>query len=142
MAFQLEESRASTSSATLAYSSIALGEPIHGRTADKIYMADLLGQLFAYTEVFDMATQPELINLQKSVVVVEGVARSLDPSLNLWTAAGPIAREWIEANQGAEAEDAMHIASVTDSAVQSLFPAVLAAQLSCKSSTAALVRLN
>jgi ubiquinone biosynthesis protein len=78
----------------------AIGEPIHGRTADEISMADLLGQLFAYTEVFDMATRPELILLQKTMVVVEGVARSLDPELNLWTAAEPIAREWIEANLG------------------------------------------
>ncbi len=79
----------------------AIGEPIHGRTADEISMADLLGQLFAYTEVFDMETRPELINLQKTMVVVEGVARSLDPTLNLWTAAEPIAREWIESNLGA-----------------------------------------
>ena len=43
-------------------------------------MADLLGQLFAYTEVFDMETRPELILLQKTMVVVEGVARGLDPS--------------------------------------------------------------
>ncbi len=78
----------------------AIGEPIHGRTADEISMADLLGQLFAYTEVFDMETRPELILLQKSMVIVEGVARSLDPSLNVWTAAEPIAREWIEANLG------------------------------------------
>jgi ubiquinone biosynthesis protein len=79
----------------------AIGEPIHGRTAGEISMADLLGQLFAYTEVFDMETRPELINLQKTMVVVEGVARSLDPGLNIWTAAEPIAREWIETNLGA-----------------------------------------
>ena len=57
----------------------AIGEPIHGRTAEEISMADLLGQLFAYTEVFDMQTRPELLLLQKTMVVVEGVARSLDP---------------------------------------------------------------
>lgn len=78
----------------------AIGEPIHGRTADEISMADLLGQLFAYTEVFDMETRPELILLQKSMVIVEGVARSLDPSLNLWSAAEPIAKEWMETNLG------------------------------------------
>ncbi len=78
----------------------AIGEPIHGRTAEEISMADLLGQLFAYTEVFDMETRPELILLQKSMVIVEGVARSLDPSLNLWSAAEPVAREWIETNLG------------------------------------------
>ncbi|HEY1246738.1 MAG TPA: ubiquinone biosynthesis protein UbiB, partial [Hyphomicrobiaceae bacterium] len=51
-------------------------------------------------EVFDMATRPELILLQKTMVVVEGVARSLDPELNLWTAAEPIAKEWVETNLG------------------------------------------
>jgi ubiquinone biosynthesis protein len=78
----------------------AIGEPIHGRTASEISMAELVGQLFAYTEVFDMATRPELILLQKSMVVVEGVARSLDPELNMWTAAEPIARAWVEENYG------------------------------------------
>jgi ubiquinone biosynthesis protein len=78
----------------------AIGEPIHGRTADEISMADLLGQLFAYTEVFDMETRPELILLQKSMVIVEGVARDLNPSLNMWSAAEPVAREWMEQNLG------------------------------------------
>ncbi len=78
----------------------AIGEPIHGRTAEEISMADLLGQLFAYTEVFDMQTRPELLLLQKTMVVVEGVARALDPALNIWTAAEPIAKTWIEANTG------------------------------------------
>ena len=79
----------------------AIGEPIHGRTAEEISMADLLGQLFAYTDVFDMETRPELILLQKSMVIVEGVARDLDPNLNVWTAAEPIAKEWMEDNLGA-----------------------------------------
>ena len=78
----------------------AIGEPIQGRPAGEISMADLLGQLFAYTEVFDMQTRPELINLQKTMVVVEGVARGLDPNLDIWTAAEPIAREWVERNLG------------------------------------------
>ncbi|MFZ4805846.1 MAG: 2-polyprenylphenol 6-hydroxylase [Hyphomicrobiaceae bacterium] len=78
----------------------AIGEPIHGRPANEISMADLLGQLFAYTEVFDMETRTELILLQKSMVIVEGVARSLDPSIDMWTAAEPIAKEWIDSNYG------------------------------------------
>ncbi len=78
----------------------AVGEPIQGRSAEEISMADLLGQLFAYTEVFDMQTRPELILLQKSMVIVEGVGRSLDPSLNLWSAAEPIAKAWLDDNLG------------------------------------------
>src|SRR4029079_15194525 len=78
----------------------AVADPSHGRTAAEISIADLLGQLFAYTEVFDMATRPELLMLQKTMVVVEGVARSLDPELNIWNAAEPIAKAWVEANYG------------------------------------------
>ncbi|MGQ0671866.1 MAG: 2-polyprenylphenol 6-hydroxylase [Hyphomicrobium sp.] len=78
----------------------AIGEPIQGRRADEMSMADLLGQLFAYTEVFDMQTRPELILLQKSMVIVEGVGRSLDPSLNLWTTAEPVAKDWLDRNLG------------------------------------------
>ena len=78
----------------------AIGEPIHGRKASEISMADLIGQLFAYTDVFDMTARPELILLQKSMVIVEGVARSLDPELDIWTAAEPIAKDWIELNYG------------------------------------------
>lgn len=78
----------------------AIGEPIHGRTANEISMANLLGQLFAYTDVFDMETRPELILLQKSMVIVEGVARSLDPKINIWTAAQPVAENWMQQNYG------------------------------------------
>jgi len=78
----------------------AIGEPIHGRAANEISMADLLGQLFAYTDVFDMQTRPELILLQKSMVIVEGVARSLDASVNMWVAAEPVAKDWMEMNLG------------------------------------------
>ncbi len=85
---------------TFAQAMRAIGEPIHGRTAEEISMADLLGQLFAYTELFDMQTRPELILLQKSMVIVEGVARSLNPNLNMWTAAEPVARDWVESNLG------------------------------------------
>ena len=53
-----------------------------------------------------METRPELILLQKSMVIVEGVARSLDPSLNMWVAAEPVAKEWVEANYGVRG--AMH----------------------------------
>lgn len=85
---------------TFAQAMRAIGEPIHGRTAGEISMADLLGQLFAYTELFDMETRPELLLLQKSMVIAEGVARSLDPDLNMWTAAEPVAKEWVEQNLG------------------------------------------
>ena len=52
------------------------------------------------TGLFDMRTRPELLLLQKTMVVVEGVARSLDPKLDMWTTAEPVVREWIERNLG------------------------------------------
>jgi ubiquinone biosynthesis protein len=78
----------------------AIGEPIHNRTAEDISMAKLLTLLFEVTGLFDMRTRPELLLLQKTMVVVEGVGRSLDPKLDMWTTAEPVVREWITRHLG------------------------------------------
>jgi ubiquinone biosynthesis protein len=78
----------------------AIGEPIHNRTAEEISMARLLTLLLEVTGLFDMRTRPELILLQKTMVVVEGVARSFNPKLDIWKIADPVVREWIERNLG------------------------------------------
>jgi ubiquinone biosynthesis protein len=78
----------------------AIGEPIHQKRADEISMARLLTLLFEVTELFEMKTRPELILLQKTMVVVEGVARKLDPKLDMWSTAEPVVRDWIERNLG------------------------------------------
>jgi ubiquinone biosynthesis protein len=78
----------------------AIGEPIHGHRASEISMAKLLSLLFEVTEIFHMQTRPELVLLQKTMVVVEGVARRLDPEFDMWTTAEPVVREWIDKNLG------------------------------------------
>lgn len=78
----------------------AIGEPQHGRRVSDISMARVLGQLFATTELFDMQTRPELILLQKSMVLVEGVARALDPELDIWTISEPIVGDWVRRSAG------------------------------------------
>jgi ubiquinone biosynthesis protein len=78
----------------------AIGEPIHGQPADTISMAKLLTLLFEVTELFDMETRPELIMLQKTMVVVEGVSRSLNPHFNMWKASEPVVGAWIRDNLG------------------------------------------
>jgi len=78
----------------------AIGEPIHNRTAEDISMAKLLTLLFEVTGLFDMRTRPELLLLQKTMVVVEGVARSLDPKLDMWSTAEPVVRGWMERHLG------------------------------------------
>jgi ubiquinone biosynthesis protein len=79
----------------------AIGEPIHGHRASEISMAKLLGLLFEVTGIFDMQTRPELVLLQKTMVVVEGVARQLDADFDMWTTAEPVVGEWMERNFGA-----------------------------------------
>jgi ubiquinone biosynthesis protein len=78
----------------------AIGEPIHNRRADEISMAKLLALLFEVTGLFDMETRTELVMLQKTMVVVEGVARTLDPQLDMWKTSEPVVREWIERHLG------------------------------------------
>ncbi len=73
----------------------AVGEPIFGRTAQEVSMGGVLTQLFEITALFDMRLRPELVLLQKTMVVTEGVARRLWPDHDIWAAADPVVRRYI-----------------------------------------------
>ena len=88
---------------TFAQALRAIGEPIFGRSARDVSIARLLGQLFETTRRFDMQAQPQLVLLQKTMVVVEGVCRGLDPDFDIWEAARPVAEKWMHENMGPEA---------------------------------------
>ena len=79
----------------------AIGEPMHTINAADISMARLLTLLFEVTALFDMRTRTELVLLQKTMVVAEGVARAFDPKLDIWKTCDPVVRSWIEENLGA-----------------------------------------
>lgn len=81
----------------------AVGEPIFGMDASRISMARLLNYLFEVTERFGMETRTELILLQRTMVVVEGVARSLNPHMNIWEVAHPIVEDYIKKSIGPRA---------------------------------------
>ena len=81
----------------------AVGEPIFGMDATRISMAKLLSYLFEVTERFGMETRTELILLQRTMVVVEGVARSLNPHMNIWKAAKPVVEDYIKHSIGPRA---------------------------------------
>jgi ubiquinone biosynthesis protein len=78
----------------------AIAEPILGRPLNEISLARLLAQLFEVTEQFQMETQPQLLLLQKSMLVCEGVGRLLAPELNMWELARPLIEEWMALNRG------------------------------------------
>lgn len=81
----------------------AVAAPIFGHEASQISIGRLLAHLFEVTERFGMETRTELILLQRTMVVVEGVARSLDPSLNMWEAARPVVEDYIRDSLGPRA---------------------------------------
>ncbi|MEL0019148.1 MAG: hypothetical protein VW709_04685, partial [Rickettsiales bacterium] len=81
----------------------AIAEPILGRPQNEISIARLLGQLFQVTRTFEMETQPQLLLLQKTMLVAEGVGRKLDPDTNIWMMAEPLIVEWVRENRGPEA---------------------------------------
>lgn len=81
----------------------SVGEPIFGMDATSISMARLLNYLFEVTERFGMQTRTELILLQRTMVVVEGVARSLNPHINIWKVAQPVVEGYIRENLGPRA---------------------------------------
>ncbi|HEY0107848.1 MAG TPA: 2-polyprenylphenol 6-hydroxylase [Rhizomicrobium sp.] len=88
---------------TFAQALRAIGEPIFGRPVREVSMARLLQQLFDTTRRFDMQAQPQLMLLQKTMVVVEGVARGLDPDFDMWEASRPVVETWMIERIGPEA---------------------------------------
>ena len=85
-----------TSVEELAQALRSIGEPIFGQSVKDISGGKLLKQLFDITEKFNMQTQPQLLLLQKTMVVVEGVARNLDPNNNIWETSRPVLENWLK----------------------------------------------
>ena len=81
----------------------SIGEPILERPLAEISLARLFAQLFRVTEQFGMETQPQLLMLQKTMVMTEGIGRALTPELNVWELARPLIEEWSIANLGPQA---------------------------------------
>ncbi|MGE0119817.1 MAG: 2-polyprenylphenol 6-hydroxylase [Dongiaceae bacterium] len=101
---------------TFAQACRSIGEPIFGRPLNQISFARVLGQLFQIGEAFDMEVQPQLLLLQKNMLMAEGVSRRLNPDLNIWTLAQPLIESWMRENRGPEArirnaaDDLLHTA--------------------------------
>ena len=81
----------------------AVGEPMRGKPVSELSVGQMLDGLFAITRDFDMQTQPHLLLLQKTMVMVEGIATSLDPQINMWDVSGPFVKDWIRDELGPEA---------------------------------------
>jgi ubiquinone biosynthesis protein len=84
----------------------AIAEPILGLPLKDISLARLLAQLFQITERFEMETQPQLLLLQKTMLVAEGVSRKLCPETNMWELARPLIEEWMADEMAVEARAA------------------------------------
>jgi ubiquinone biosynthesis protein len=81
----------------------AVGEPMRGKPVSELSVGQMLDGLFAITRDFDMQTQPHLLLLQKTMVMVEGIATQLDPQINMWDVASPFVKNWIRDELGPEA---------------------------------------
>ena len=81
----------------------AVGEPMRGKPVSELSVGQMLDGLFAITRDFDMQTQPHLLLLQKTMVMVEGIATQLHPEINMWDVSAPYVRSWIRDELGPEA---------------------------------------
>jgi len=97
----------------------SIGEPILGKPLHEISLARLLAHLFQVTKTFEMEAQPQLLLLQKTMLVAEGVGRTLDPTINLWALARPLIEEWVIFNRGPEAR-LRHMVTDTISTLEQL----------------------
>jgi ubiquinone biosynthesis protein len=81
----------------------AVGEPMRGKPVSELSVGQMLEGLFAITRDFDMQTQPHLLLLQKTMVMVEGLATQLHPEINMWDVSGPFVKDWLRDELGPEA---------------------------------------
>jgi ubiquinone biosynthesis protein len=81
----------------------SIGEPILGRPLSEISLAQLLARLFRITEQFEMETQPQLLLLQKTMLVAEGVGRQVNDEVNIWELARPLIEQWMIDNRSPQA---------------------------------------
>ncbi len=81
----------------------AVGEPMRGKPVSELSVGMMLDGLFAITRDFDMETQPHLLLLQKTMVMVEGLATQLHPGINMWDVSGPFVKGWMRDELGPEA---------------------------------------
>lgn len=96
----------------------SIAEPILGRPLHEISLGRLLAHLFRITETFEMETQPQLLLLQKTMLVAEGVGRRLDPSVNMWQLAQPMVEAWMREHRGPEARAAQMVGEAVAAARQ------------------------
>jgi ubiquinone biosynthesis protein len=89
----------------------AVGEPMRGKPVSELSVGMMLDGLFAITRDFDMQTQPHLLLLQKTMVMVEGIATQLHPEINMWDVSAPYVKSWIRDELGPEAALADRIRS-------------------------------
>jgi ubiquinone biosynthesis protein len=92
----------------------AVGEPMRGKPVSELSVGQMLDGLFAITRDFDMQTQPHLLLLQKTMVMVEGIATQLHPQINMWDVSAPFVRSWIRDELGPESALADRIREDTD----------------------------
>ena len=83
---------------------MAVARPIMGKPLNEISIAKLLGQMFSIAAEFEMEVQPQLLLMQKTMMVAEGVGRMLDPRFNMWELSTPLIEEWVQANFGVKAK--------------------------------------
>lgn len=93
----------------LALSCRKIGNAIVDISVKDISVAKLLASLIEMTRDYEMATRPELLLMQKTLLLVEGVGMMLDPNLNMWDLARPWIKDWAGKNIGFDAKirDAM-----------------------------------
>jgi ubiquinone biosynthesis protein len=96
----------------------AVGEPMRGKPVSELSVGQMLDGLFAITRDFDMQTQPHLLLLQKTMVMVEGLATALDPAINMWDVSAPFVKNWIRDELGAEAAIAERLRQDTTTLLQ------------------------
>jgi len=90
-------------------------EPIVGLALKDVSISKILAQLFQVIQEFGLDIQPQLILLQKSMILIEGVGKILNPDINMWELAYPWMEKWTIQNLGFEARIVKFISKIKQS---------------------------
>ncbi len=78
-------------------------EPVFNKPLKDISFGQVLLRLFQTARQFNMEVQPQLMLLQKTLVQIEGLGRTLHPELDLWATARPVLKAWVREQAGPRA---------------------------------------
>lgn len=82
----------------------AAGTTVYEKSTGEISYGELLGQMIKVTERYKLQVPMQILLLQKTMIMAEGMGNILDAKINMWELARPLIQEWWKKYMSIEAK--------------------------------------